>query len=128
MSLLSLIQASVCGLIALRVFLFQRRGQNYRPTIAFLAYMIVVTSAAVTICVLFDLCKQAYWGTLVLLIEFLCALCFSHGNISKLYHKKSSSHMQYKPCKFPSPLTCASTTRKNQVNPLSTKHRLQQAQ
>lgn len=105
MSLLLLIQAFVCGLIAIRVLLFQRRGRRYRATIAVQAYLIMVTSAAVVICITCGLYQQAQWGTLMLLIEFLYALCCSHGNIAQLYRHKPIVFRQYKPCKFSCPFT-----------------------
>jgi len=128
MSLLLLIQALVCVLIAMRVLLFQRRGKGHRPAIAFLAYLIVITAVAVPICLMFGLSQEAHWATIPLLIEFLCAVYLSHGNIAKLYQKKSSSCMQYKPCRF-SYLSIRPNTAFNvQASSLLTKHRLQKEQ
>ena len=127
MSLVLLIQAFVCGLIVLRILLFQRKGRCYRVTIAMQAYLIMVTSAAVVIGIVCGLYQQAQWATLILLIEFLYALCCSRGNIAQLYRHKPITFRQYKPCKFSCPLAHKKTASKFQLPGIPTKQRLQNA-
>jgi len=127
MSLVLFIQAFVCGLIVLRVLLFQRKGRCYRVTIAVQAYLIMVTSAAVVIGIVCGLYQQAQWATLILLIEFLYALCCSRGNIAQLYRHKPITFRQYKPCKFSCPLAHKKTASKFQLPGIPTKQRLQNA-
>lgn len=100
MSLFVLIKSFLCTLLGLRIMFFQRKGKRYRPEISTLAYLIVITAAAVPTFFAFGLFKIAHGLTLPLLIELCLAVYYSHGNIAKLCHYKSSTCMRYKPCKF----------------------------
>lgn len=48
-NILPWINAIACGLIALRLITFSRKGGEYRPFIALVAYLIVVATASVPI-------------------------------------------------------------------------------
>lgn len=98
--IISLLHSIFIGLIGLRIILFKKSINTHRPVIAFVAYLLVITTAASAACNILGLYKEACWLTFPFVIEFFLVVCFSQGNIAKVYRNKSPSCPQYKPCQF----------------------------
>ncbi|SCU94266.1 conserved membrane hypothetical protein [Cupriavidus necator] len=85
MTLLFLIQAALCALIAARLLLFRRDGATHRPWASRLAYLLVVLAGAVTIGVLFG---RYEWALLALngITAVMCLAVYAvRGNIVELF-------------------------------------------
>lgn len=85
MTSLFLVQAGLCALLAARLLLFRRSGATHRPRAAWLAYVLVVLSGAVTISVLFG---RYEWAMLAQngITALLCLAVFAvRGNVVELF-------------------------------------------
>ncbi|OIT17091.1 hypothetical protein BL243_07945 [Ralstonia solanacearum] len=85
MTALFIVKAILCAAIALRLLLFRREGAAHRPWASRLAYVLIVLTGAVPICVLFgryDWALVAHTGILAL----LCLAVFAvRGNVVELF-------------------------------------------
>jgi len=85
MTTLTLIQALLCALIAVRLLLFRRDGCMHRPWAAALAYGLIVMAGTVAIGVLFG---RYEWALLAQngILAVLCAAIYAvRGNVVELF-------------------------------------------
>ncbi|MCY1226363.1 putative 3TM holin [compost metagenome] len=85
MTLLFLIQAALCALIAARLLLFRRDSATHRPWAARLAYALVVLAGAVTIGVLFGRYEWALVAQNGITAVMCLAVYAVRGNVVELF-------------------------------------------
>ncbi|WP_439668369.1 Phage holin family protein [Cupriavidus necator] len=85
MTILFLIQAALCALLAMRLLLFRRAGAAHRPWAARLAYMLIVLAGAVTIGVLFGRYEWAMLAQNSITAVLCLAVYAVRGNVVELF-------------------------------------------
>ncbi|MBP0633285.1 phage holin family protein [Cupriavidus sp. AcVe19-1a] len=85
MTILFLIQAALCALIAIRLLLFRRAGAAYRPWASRLAYVLIVLAGAVPIGVLFGRYEWAMLAQSGITAVLCLAVYAVRGNVVELF-------------------------------------------
>ncbi|WP_334321192.1 phage holin family protein [Gilliamella apicola] len=81
-----------CLMIAVRLFTFDRNNYRYKIKYCWLAWLMIVSSAAVSLFSFIDLPHRAYLAQVVMNITLLLCLLKSKGNISILSHSAKSAN------------------------------------
>jgi len=80
-----------CILIIFRIVIWRRNGKRYRPFISLLAWLLVVSCAAVIMSLLSGYYRVADWAE-TLINGLLCtAVYYSSGNIAHLFKFRMKS-------------------------------------
>lgn len=83
--LLQLINALLCGAIAVRLLTFRREGATHKPAASWLAFAIIVICASVPIRVAYGYHVSADWSDLLLKSIFCAAVLKTKGNVMQLF-------------------------------------------
>ena len=79
--LLLILNATICGGIAIRVLLFRRDGSRHRWWGGWLAYLLIVVVASVPIRTFYGYYVSADWSEVIIKAVFLAALIKTKGNV-----------------------------------------------
>lgn len=85
MTILAMLNALICALIAARLIAFRRHGATFRPWASRLAYLLIVITASVPLRALFGTYRYADFSE-VSINAILCISVFAvRGNIMELF-------------------------------------------
>jgi hypothetical protein len=90
--LLLILNAAICGGIAIRVLLFRRDGSRHRWWGGWLAYVLIVVAASVPIRTFYGYYVSADWSEVIIKAVFLAALIKTKGNVVQIFKITRSQH------------------------------------
>ncbi|HBB4750273.1 MULTISPECIES: phage holin family protein [Enterobacter] len=90
--LLLILNAAICGGIAIRVLLFRREGSRHRWWGGWLAYLLIVVAASVPIRTFYGYYVSADWSEVIIKAVFLAALIKTKGNVVQIFKITRSQH------------------------------------
>ncbi|MDF2010027.1 phage holin family protein [Klebsiella quasivariicola] len=87
-----ILNAVVCGGIAIRVLLFRRDGARHRWWGGWLAYLLIVAASSVPIRTFYGYYVPADWAEIFIKSVFLAALIKTKGNVVQIFKITRSQH------------------------------------
>ncbi len=90
-NILPWVNAIACGLIALRLMTFSRKGEQHRPLIAVVAYLIVVATASVPIRFFFGDYPIHDISETFLNVTLCVAVFAVKGNIARMFRGNANN-------------------------------------
>lgn len=92
--LLLILNAVICGGIAIRVLLFRREGSRHRWWGGWLAYLVIVVAASIPIRTFYGHYNTADWGDVILNGVFLAAMLKTRGNVVQIFKIARGPHSE----------------------------------
>ncbi|MGR3754416.1 phage holin family protein [Edwardsiella anguillarum] len=100
MNVILALNAIICLMITVRLFLYRRaHGSVYRPLYSWLAWLLMCSTASVTVLICFSLYHYVFVAEAAINAILLICLIASRGNLASLImprrHHKESTHDSY---------------------------------
>ncbi|EFH9396404.1 TPA: phage holin family protein [Escherichia coli] len=101
MKLILSLNAIICLLITIRLFLYRRvHGTTYRPLYSWLAWLLMCCTASVAVLICFSLYRYVFIAETAINIVLLICLSAARGNVASLikplrHHPKEPRHDSY---------------------------------
>ena len=86
----------LCALICLRVVFYSRRGAQYRPLAAGLAYVIAIASGTEALRAVLAVMSAPSLADIAMHAVLLLALIASRGNVVELFHTSTAENCLYR--------------------------------
>lgn len=90
--ILSLMNATICGAISIRILIFRRDGSRHRKWAGWLAYLLIVVAASVPIRIFYGYHISADWSEVFIKAVFLSALIKTRGNVVQIFKMSRSQN------------------------------------
>ncbi|MEH4965218.1 phage holin family protein [Escherichia coli] len=87
-----LLNAVICGAIAMRVLLFRRDGSRHRRWGGWIAYLLIVVAASVPIRTFYGYYVSTDWSEIIIKAVLLAALIKTKGNVVQIFKITRSQH------------------------------------
>ncbi|MBI0029328.1 MULTISPECIES: phage holin family protein [unclassified Gilliamella] len=88
--MITTLNAIFCLMIAVRLFTFDRNNCRYKVRYSWLAWLMIISSATISLFSFFNLPHRAYLAQVVMNITLLLCLLKSKGNISTFCRSSKS--------------------------------------